>query len=393
MKNGREPVIVGVADAPLEGGRFVKNASVLGHCALVANEALKEAGLSMKDVDGLLTAGMWGVPGPGQLPTVTLGEYLGIMPMFVDGTNIGGSAFEAHVAHAAMALRAGYCEVALIVYGSDQKSLRSRTLGGRPSVLNMQHETPYGMPTPVGGYAMAARRHMHEYGTTSENLAEIAVATRKWAQLNPAATRQDDLSIDDVMSSTMISDPLHLLDCCLVTDGAGAIVMTTAERAKDLKTTPVSVKGYGESHSHWAVSEMPDLAHLLPAAKAGKQAMEMAGVTHSDIDVTQIYDSFTITVLLSLEALGFCKPGEGGAFVSGQRTAPGGEFALNTSGGGLSALHPGMFGMFLLIEAARQLRGDCGARQIKDAETALVHGTGGTLSSGATVILQKGLQA
>ena len=393
MKNGRDPVIVGVADSPLEGGRFVKQASVLGHCALVANEALKEAGLSMKDVDGLLTAGMWGVPGPGQLPTVTLGEYLGIMPMFVDGTNIGGSAFEAHVAHAAMALREGYCEVALIIYGSDQKSLRSRTLGGRPSVLNMQHETPYGMPTPVGGYAMAARRHMHEYGTTSENLAEIAVATRKWAQLNPAATRQDDLSIDDVMNSTMISDPLHLLDCCLVTDGAGAIVMTTAERAKDLKTTPVSVKGYGESHSHWAVSEMPDLAHLLPAAKAGKRAMEMAGVTHSDIDVTQIYDSFTITVLLSLEALGFCKPGEGGAFVSDQRTAPGGEFALNTSGGGLSALHPGMFGMFLLIEATRQLRGECGARQVKDAETSLVHGTGGTLSSGATVILQKGLPA
>ncbi|MBV1867542.1 MAG: thiolase [Marinosulfonomonas sp.] len=389
MSNGRDPVIVGVADSALADGKFVKNASVLGHMALVAKAALEEAGLSLSDVDGLLTAGMWGVPGPGQLPTVSLGEYLGIMPIFVDGTNIGGSAFEAHVAHAAMALEKGYCEVALIVYGSDQRSLRSRNLGGRPSVLGMQHETPYGMPTPVGGYAMAAKRHMHEYGTTSEHLAEIAVATRKWAQLNPAATRRDDLSIDDVMNSGMISEPLHLLDCCLVTDGAGAIVMTTAERAKDLKSKPISVKGYGEAHTHWTVSEMPDLAHLLPAKQAGKTAMEMAGVSHSDIDVVQIYDSFTITVLLSLEALGFCKPGEGGPFVSNQNTAPGGAFPMNTSGGGLSALHPGMFGIFLLIEAARQLRGECGERQVSGAKTALVHGTGGTLSSGATVILQK----
>jgi len=389
MENGRDPVIVGVADSALADGKFVKNASVLGHMALVAKAALEDAGLSLSDVDGLLTAGMWGVPGPGQLPTVSLGEYLGIMPIFVDGTNIGGSAFEAHVAHAAMALEKGYCEVALIVYGSDQRSLRSRDLGGRPSVLGMQHETPYGMPTPVGGYAMAAKRHMHEYGTTSEHLAEIAVATRKWAQLNPAATRRDDLSIDDVMNSGMISEPLHLLDCCLVTDGAGAIVMTTAERAKDLKSKPISVKGYGEAHTHWTVSEMPDLAHLLPAKQAGKTAMEMAGVSHSDIDVVQIYDSFTITVLLSLEALGFCKPGEGGPFVSNQNTAPGGAFPMNTSGGGLSALHPGMFGIFLLIEAARQLRNECGDRQVSGAKTALVHGTGGTLSSGATVILQK----
>lgn len=389
MSNGRDPVIVGVADSALADGKFVENASVLGHMALVAKAALEEAGLSLSDVDGLLTAGMWGVPGPGQLPTVSLGEYLGIMPIFVDGTNIGGSAFEAHVAHAAMALEKGYCEVALIVYGSDQRSLRSRNLSGRPSVLGMQHETPYGMPTPVGGYAMAAKRHMHEYGTTSEHLAEIAVATRKWAQLNPAATRRDDLSIDDVMNSGMISEPLHLLDCCLVTDGAGAIVMTTAERAKDLKSKPISVKGYGEAHTHWTVSEMPDLAHLLPAKQAGKTAMEMAGVNHSDIDVVQIYDSFTITVLLSLEALGFCKPGEGGPFVSNQNTAPGGAFPMNTSGGGLSALHPGMFGIFLLIEAARQLRDECGDRQVSGAKTALVHGTGGTLSSGATVILQK----
>ena len=387
MKNGREPVVVGVADAPLEDGKFVTKASVLGHAALVAKAAVEEAGLKLSDVDGLLTAGMWGVPGPGQLATVTLGEYLGIMPTYVDGTNIGGSAFEAHVAHAAMALREGYCEVALIVYSSDQKSLRSRNLGGRPSVLSMQHETPFGMPTPVGGYAMAAQRHMHEYGTTSENLAEIAVATRKWAQLNPEATRRDPLSIDDVLSSTMISEPLHLLDCCLVTDGAGAIVMTTAERAKDLNTRPVAVKGYGEAHTHWAIGEMPDLARLLPAQKAGERAMKMAGGSHSDIDLVEIYDSFTITVLLSLEALGFCKIGEGGDFVSGQRTAPGGAFPMNTSGGGLSALHPGMFGMFLLIEAVRQLRDEAGERQVKNARLGLAHNLGGQAAVSAVTVL------
>lgn len=388
MTNPRAPVIVGLAEAPLSDGKFVRQASVLGHTALVAKAALEDAGLTFDDVDGLLTAGIWGLPGPGMLAPVTVGEYLGIEPTFMDGTNIGGSAFEAHVAHASMAIEAGYCDTALIVYSSDQKSLRSRNLAGRGAVLNMQHESPFGMPTPVGGYAMAAQRHMYEYGTTSENLAEIAVAARKWAQLNPAATRRDDLTIDGVLQSPMISDPLHLLDCCLVTDGAGALVMTTAERARDLQQRPVRVTGYGESQTHWAIAEMPDMSFLRPAARSGQRAMQMAGVRHDDIDVVEVYDSFTITVLLTLEALGFCGRGEGGAFVSGQRTAPGGAFPMNTNGGGLSALHPGMYGMFLLIEAARQLRGVCEARQVPGAKTALVHGTGGTLSSGSTVILQ-----
>jgi acetyl-CoA acetyltransferase len=385
----REAVIVGVGDLPLKDGMVVEPLSVLQVQARAAYAALSEAGLTMRDVDGLLTAGMWGVPGPGQLPTPTLAEYFGIAPRFVDGTNIGGAAFEAHVAHAATAIEAGRCEVALITYGSTQKSERSRNLGGRPAVLTMQYETPYGMPTPIGGYAMAAMRHMHEYGTTSEQLAEIAVATRKWAQLNPAATMRGPLEIADVLSSPMISDPLHVLDACLVTDGAGAIVMTTAEHARALGHTPVYVRGYGESNTHWTIAAMPDLARITAAEIAGREAFRMAGIRHDDIDVTQIYDSFTITVLLTLEALGFCKRGEGGAFVAGQRTAPGGTFPLNTSGGGLSYAHPGMYGIFLLIEAVRQLRGECGERQIRDARTALVHGTGGTLSSGATCILSR----
>lgn len=195
----REAVIVGIGDVPLENGKVVGGGSVLQVQARAAKAAMDDAGIAMRDVDGLLVAGLWGVPGPGQLPSVTLGEYLGITPRFADTTNIGGSAFEAHVAHAAMAIEKGYCDVALIVYGSTQKSERSRTLGGRPPILTMQFENVWGIPQPVGGYALATQRHMHEFGTTQEQLAEIAVATRKWASLNPAATMRDLITIDDVM--------------------------------------------------------------------------------------------------------------------------------------------------------------------------------------------------
>lgn len=385
--SSREPVIVGVADLPLKDGKVLTPMSPLQAQARAAHAALKDCGIPMSAVDGLLTAGMWGVPGAGQLPTVTLGEYLGIQPRFVDGTNIGGSAFESHVGHAAMAIAAGHCEVALITYGSVQKSDRSRNLAGRPAALTMQFEAPWGLPTPVGGYAIAAMRHMHEFGTTSEQLAEVAVATRKWASLNPAATYREPITITDVLASPMISDPLHLLDSCLVTDGAGAIVMTTAEHARSLGVKPVYVRGHGESHTQWTVGAMADATRLLPAEVSGRNALAMAGIALEAIDVVQLYDSFTITVLLTLEALGFCRRGEGGQFVAGQRTAPGGPFPMNTSGGGLSYCHPGMLGIFLLIEAVRQLRGECGERQVRDAKVALVHGTGGTLSSGATCIL------
>ena len=387
-RNGaREAVIVGVADLPLVDGMVLTPMSPLQAQARAAHAALKVCGIPMSEVDGLLTAGMWGLPGAGMLPTVTLGEYLGIVPRFMDGTNIGGSAFEAHVGHAATAIEAGKCEVALITYGSVQKSDRSRSLAGRPAGLTMQFEAPWGLPTPVGGYAIAAMRHMHEFGTTSEQLAEIAVATRKWASLNPAAMFRDPITVADVLASPMISDPLHLLDSCLVTDGAGALVMTTAEHARSLGVKPVYVRGHGESQTHWTVATMPDAARLIPAEVSGRDALAMAGIGLDAIDVAEIYDSFTITVLLTLEALGFCRRGEGGAFVAGQRTAPGGPFPMNTSGGGLSYCHPGMLGIFLLIEAVRQLRGECGARQVAGARVALVHGTGGTLSSGATCIL------
>ena len=383
----RAAVIVGVGDLPLKEGKFPNGETVLQAQAIAARAALDEAGLSFKDVDGLLTAGNWGIPGSGTLMPVTVGEYLGLTPRFIDGTNIGGSAFEAHVAHAAMALQAGYCEVALIVYGSAQRSQRSRSFGGRPTDLTFQYEVPFGLAMPVGSYALAAMRYLHETGGTPEDLAQVAVAARQWAALNEAAFARDPLTIADVLASPAIADPLHVRDCCLVTDGAGAVVMTTRGRARDLRSRPIGVLGYGEAQQSWLISEMEDVTRLKPGAMAAERAFGMAGLAPADIDVLQVYDSFTITVLLTLEALGFCKYGEAADFMRSGKTLLGGELPMNTSGGGLSCMHPGMYGLFLLIEAVRQLRGECGARQVPDAEVAFVHGTGGNLSSGASCVL------
>ena len=383
-----EAVIVGVAEEPLVKGVFATPASPLQAQARVAKAALAQAGLTLADVDGLCTANLWGLPGAGMLPTITLSEYLGITPTMHDGTNFGGAAFEAHVAHAALALEQKQVDVVLIVYGSAQKSERSRDLGGRPASLTFQYETPWGLPTPVGGYALAAMRHMHEYGTRREDLAEIAVAARQWAALNPQATHRDPLTVDDVLNAAPICDPLGTLDCCLVTDGAGAVVMTRASHAKAAGVRPVYVRGYGQAATHWTIATAPDAARLLPAEIASKRAMAMAGIDHDGVDLVQLYDSFTITTLMTLEALGFCGRGEGGEFVRDGRLGPAGAFPINTSGGGLSYCHPGMLGIFLLIEAVRQLLGDVEpARQVAEVSTVLVHGTGGTLSSGATCIL------
>jgi acetyl-CoA acetyltransferase len=235
-------------------------------------------------------------------------------------------------------------------------------------------------------YALAASRHMHEYGTTREQLAEVAVAAREWAKLNPKAFKRDDLAVEDVLASRMISSPLSLLDCCLVTDGGGALVVTSAERGKDLRKAPVYLLGAGEAHWHRNISQMPDLT-VTAAAESGLRAYEMAGVRPEDVDVAMLYDAFTINTILFLEDLGFCEKGEGGTFLEGGRIAPGGELAVNTNGGGLSYNHPGMYGLLLLIEAVRQLRGECGERQVEGAEVALAHGNGGVLSSQVTAVL------
>jgi len=374
MKSERIAAIVGVAEADL--GKL-PGSNVLQIQAQAAKRALDDAGFTKDDVEALFTAGNWA-----QFPNLMLGEYLGISPKYTDSTNIGGSSFVSHVAHAVAGIKAGLFDVALITYGSTNRTNRYPFL----KELTLTYEEPFGFPTPVGHYAMAAMRHMHQYGTTSEHLAEIAVATRKWAMLNEKAQMQKPLTIDDVLNSPMIAEPLHLLDCCLVNDGGGAVVVASAEAAARAKNRPVWILGHGETHTHNSVAQMPDLT-VTGARESGKRAMEMAGVTHDEIDIVQVYDSFTITVLLTLESLGFCKPGEGGDFISNQRTAPGGSFPLNTNGGGLSYCHPGMYGIFLIIEATQQLRGECGARQVEGAKIALVNGTGGTLSSTSTLIL------
>jgi len=376
-----QAAIVGVAESDL-GHTPDKTVLQLQHQA--ASVALADAGLGFGDVDALFGAGSWA-----RAPNLMLAEYLGIRPKYTDSTNIGGSSFEAHLGHAVAGIEAGLFEVALITYGSTQRSERSRGRSGSTFKLTEQFEPAFGLPTPVGAYALAAMRHMHEYGTTSEQLAEVAVATRKWAAMNEKAMMRDPITISDVLNSRWVAEPLHLLDCCLVTDGGGAVVVTTAERARNTRKAPVWVLGHGEAHTHNTIANMPDLAVHQAAVSSGRDALAMAGLTPTDIDVAQVYDSFTITVVMTLEALGFCGRGEGGAFVSGQRTAPGGPFPMNTNGGGLSYCHPGMYGIFLLIEATRQLRGECGPRQVEGAHIALAHGTGGVLSSAATVILGK----
>jgi acetyl-CoA acetyltransferase len=372
--------LVGVAESAL--GK-VPGKTAIQLAGEASARALADAGLTKADIDGLFTFGF------GRMGSVQFGEYLRIRPRYSDSSFMGGSTPVAFVGHAAAAIAAGLCEVALVCYGSTQASDAARRLGGAaedPRLPSSQYERPFGMPTPLGAYALAATRHMAIYGTTAEQLAEIAVATRAWAALNPVAMMREPLTIADVLGSPVIASPLHRLDCCLVTDGGGALVITTRERARDLRRPPVSVLGVAETHTHQIISQMPDLT-VTGAAHTGPRAFAMAGLTPSDIDVTEIYDSFTITVLLTLEDLGFCKKGEGGAFVSRQRTAPGGEFPLNTQGGGLSYCHPGVFGIFTVIEGVRQLRGECGARQVADARTALCHGTGGVLSASGTVIL------
>jgi len=377
--NGRI-AIVGIAES--DSGR-VPNMTELQLHAQALQRALEDSGLRKSEIDGLFSSSDTLIE-----PTVMLGEYVQVFPRYTDTTSIGGASFEAHLNHAVAALRTGKCEVALISYASTELSSRGRTLGTgelSTAIPEATYEVPYGN-TLVGAYAMAARRHMHLYGTTSDQLAEIAVVTRRHAGLNPLAMYRKPITVQDVLDSRMIADPLHLLDCCVVSDGGGAVLVTTEERARDLKQMPVFVLGSSESHTHTHISQMPDLT-VTAAAVTGPRAFAEAGVRPDQIDVAMIYDSFTITVLLLLEDLGFCKKGEGGAFVQDGRTALGGQLPINTDGGGLSANHPGMRGIFLLIEATRQLRGQCGPRQVNDAKLAVAHGSGGLLSSQATTIL------
>ena len=376
MSTRGKAAIVGAAESDL--GAVGPGFTPLDLIGQATKGALADAGLDKGDVDGLFSASAYY-----SMAAVSAGEYLGIRPRYSDATNMGGSSFVSHLLHAAAAIDAGLCEVALVVYASTQRSG-----GGFHGVSDPPnpYETPYGPRYPVSMYALAASRHMHEYGTTREQLAEVAVAAREWAKLNPKAFMRGDLTVEDVLTSRMISSPLRLFDCCLVTDGGGALVVTSAEHAKDLRKAPVYLLGAAEAHWHRNTSQMPDLT-ITAAAESGPRAYEMAGIGPEDVDVAMLYDAFTINTILFLEDLGFCEKGEGGTFVEGGRIAPGGELPVNTSGGGLSYNHPGMYGLLMLIEAVRQLRGECGERQVEGAEVALAHGNGGVLSSQVTAIL------
>jgi acetyl-CoA acetyltransferase len=352
--------------------------SAVDMTARAALLALDDAGLTLSDVDALYTSAPYEALGG-----LELAEYLGITPKVVDCNRTGGSAFEVYVQQAALALDAGLIDCALIAYGSNPAS---RPPPGVGMTRQSPWEAPYKPLAPISSYALAASRHMHLYGTTREQLAEVAVAARRWAQLNPEAAVREPLSIEDVLSARMVSDPLSVRDCCLFNDGAAAVVIVRADRAKDCAKAPVPVLGAAHAVTHREISSMPDLT-VTGAAISGPQAFVQAGLAPADVDLLMVYDAFTITPILFLEDLGFCPKGDGGRFVEGGAVAPGGRLAMNTNGGGLSCVHPGMYGLFLLVECVRQLRGEAGERQLPKAEIALAHGNGGVLSSQATVLL------
>ena len=375
LKRG-SAAIVGVAESDL--GQVAEDMSVFDLMGQGVRRALDDCGLTLKDVDGLFCATT-----QSRMSVLGLAEYLKIDPPFLGSTIVGGSSFEYHVAHAMGAIALGLCNVAVIAYGSTQRSVGRK----QASVREVNpYETPFRPFLPSSAYALAASRHMHEFGTTREQLAAVAVAAREWAKLNPVAWEKKPLTIDDVLKARMVSYPLTVRDCCLVTDGGGAIVVTSAERARSLRKKPAYVLGCGQSITHASISGMPDLT-VTGAVAAGRAAYAMARLGPADVDAVELYDAFTINTILFLEDLGFCRKGEGGRFVEGGHIAPGGGLPVNTNGGGLSYCHPGMYGLFLLIEAVRQLRGEAGARQVPGAETAIAHGNGGVLSSQSTVIL------
>jgi len=367
--------VVGAAESDL--GQVAQGTTPVDLMAQGTMRALEDCGLKLSDIDAVFAAATQVRTGP-----MALCEYLRIKPKYFDGTQIGGSSFMSHVAHATAAIEHGLCEVAVIAYGSTQRSV-SRAAAS-PREYNT-YESPYRPFLPSSAYAMAASRHMHQYGTTREHLAEVAVAARKWALLNPKAWEKEPLTLSQVIEARMVSYPLTVRDCCLVVDGGGAIILTSAARAKTLKKKPVYVLGVGEAISHGNISSMPDFT-MSAAAESGPKAYKMAGLKPSDVNMLSLYDAFTITPILFLEDLGFCPKGEAGRFVSNGAIAPGGKLAVNTSGGGLSYCHPGMYGLLVMIEAIRQVRGECDKRQVQNCNVALAHGNGGVFSSQCTVL-------
>ena len=373
--------VVGLAES---GCGMASGWSAMEIMANSVHDALDDAGIKLNEVDGVFAATAFH-----SMAAMSLSEYLGLKPKFADGSQIGGSSFLSHILTAALALDAGLINVAVVAYGSNQKSI-----GGFKTISEaMPYEAQYEPRMPVTAYALAAKRYMHEFGASREDLANVAVSARDWALLNPRAYTYEKgpLTIEDVLSARPIVDPLGKLDCCLVTDGGAAVVMTRSDRAKDTKNTPIYLLGAAMEHHHRMVSEMPDLVRT-SAIDSSQRAFKMSSYKATDMDTIQLYDAFTINTLLFLEDLGFCKKGEAIELVKNNNIGPSGSLKVNTNGGGLSCVHPGMYGLFVTLEAIRQLRNSAGDNVgersgggwIDNAKLSVAHGNGGVLSSQVT---------
>lgn len=375
--------IIGAADTEVG---VIKHLGATQLCVDAILRALDDAGLDKSAIDGLVTCNSMAEPYMYHAEAVA--EYLQIFPRYCVSVGAGGGTTFTALHQAASAIASGFCQTVVIAMADSLRSglSRERALAMQSATGHPQFERPYGAPVP-GYYALIAQAHMHEYGTTPEQLAAVAVSGRKHAARNPAAQMRTPITIDDVLNSRLIADPLHLLDCSLVSDGGAAVILTSAERARDAKQAPVYLLGVGEGHNHEHISQARSLT-TSAAVESGKRAYEMAGVLPRDIDFAGIYDCFTPVVIIELEDLGFCGKGEGGAFVAAGNTMPGGSLPVNTHGGLLSHCHPGNPGsMFALTEAVIQMRGQAGERQLEKADLALVHGQGGIMSSHCTIIL------
>lgn len=375
MKPG-SVAIVGAAETTQMG--IIPDMSVIQLHADAALNAMADCGLGPQDIDGVATAG--------ESP-VAIAHYLGITPTWADGTSVGGCSFMLHVRHAAAAINEGLCSTVLITHG---ESGRSRVGAGRwgsaPSSLQGQFESPYGPSGPPSSFTIPVLRYMQDFGLTHEQLAMVAVVQREWAGMNPRASFRDPITVEDVLNSRMIAYPFHLLECCLVTDGGGALILTSADRAKDFPAKPVYVIGTGESVETPMVSQMEDFTTSKAFRVSGAKAFAEAGISHDDVDHLMIYDAFAHLPIYGLEDLGFCKRGEAGSFIWEGHTRPGGKLPLNTNGGGLSYMHSGMYGMYALQESVRQMRGIAPA-QVPNAKISIAHGVGGMFAASGTIIM------
>ena len=367
--------VVGAAETT-EMGKIPHTSQLMLHADAALN-AMRDAGLSPKDIDGIATAGD---------SPVEVAHYLGITPTWVDGTSVGGCSFMLHVRHAAAAINEGLCNTVLITHAESGRSrVGVRRFARDPASQQGQFEVPYGITNPPSMFTIPALRYMKTYGVSEADLAHVAVVQREWAAMNPRASFRDPITVDDVLNSKMIAWPFRLLMCCLVTDGGGALILTSAERARDFPQKPVYILGTGESCETPMISQMEDFTTSRAFRVSGKKAFDEAGIKHSDVDHLMIYDAFAHLPVYGLEDLGFCERGEGAAFIREGNTRPGAKLPLNTNGGGLSYMHSGMYGMYALQESVRQMRGIAPA-QVPGAKISIAHGVGGMFASSGTIV-------